>query len=127
MCGKLLFDRMPDGLGVLFPKGWVPPRPTVLVSQMRQGGGRANGFVPTSSTLQSRRVSLPCFRGVKGRAITMRCAPGGEHSISRGIAVCSLWDQGVSVGLPRSGRSHAWSRAAEVLSRSLATRAVGAG
>lgn len=44
---KLLFDGMPDGLGVLFPKGWVPPRPAVLASQPCQEGlssWRAGGF-----------------------------------------------------------------------------------
>lgn len=58
--GKLLFDGMPDGLGVLFPKGWVPPRPAVPVPQtcreelssLRPGGGRAYGFVITSNALQ---------------------------------------------------------------------------
>lgn len=35
---KLLFDRMPGGLGVLLPKGWVPPRPAVLVPAL---SGRA--------------------------------------------------------------------------------------
>ena len=58
--GKLLFDGMPDGLGVLFPKGWVSPRPAVPVPQTRQeepsssqpGGGRADGFVITSNALQ---------------------------------------------------------------------------
>lgn len=58
--GKLLFDGMPAGLRVLFPKGWVPPRPAAPVPQTRQeelsssrpGGGRADGFVITSNALQ---------------------------------------------------------------------------
>lgn len=57
---KLLFDGMPDGLGVLFPKGWVPPRPAVPVPQTRQeelsslrpGGAKTDGFVIASNALQ---------------------------------------------------------------------------
>lgn len=34
--GKLLFSRMSGGLGVLFPKGWVPPRPGVPRTQQEE-------------------------------------------------------------------------------------------
>lgn len=46
--GKLLFRRMSDGSGVLFPKGWVPPGPAVPVPRPQQEelcslGGRVAG------------------------------------------------------------------------------------
>lgn len=34
--GKLLFSRMSGGLGVLFPKGWVPPRAGVPRTQQEE-------------------------------------------------------------------------------------------
>lgn len=48
---KLLFDGMPGGLGVLFPKGWVPPRPAVPVPQTVR-----KSFLPRGQVEEGRMV-----------------------------------------------------------------------